>query len=199
MADNPRRRFLKASTGILSGLAIGSCADEQAAAPAPAVTGRLDRPVLDVVARIVLPRTALGETGVARVTNEFLTWLDGFEPVAERDHPYGSGEISYGPPDPAPLWQSQLQALSLEADKRYGASYADIDGARQREILERQLPDHLPDDMPYAGSATHVAIGLLAYFYATPEANDLAHDAKIGRETCRGIDSGADRPPPLGD
>lgn len=195
MADKPRRRFLKASAGVVSGLALGSCADERAAEPV-AEEG-LDRAILDTVARIVLPRTTLGDAGSVRVVDEFLTWLDGFEPVSERDHPYGDGEILYGPPDPAPLWQSQLEALTLEADKRYGATFVDIDEARQREILERQLPEHIPDDMPYAGAASHVAIGLVAWFYATPEANDLALQAKVGRETCRGLASGATRPGPL--
>ena len=195
MGDHPRRRFLKASAGIVSGLALGSCADEQPAEPAAAEG--LDRAVLDALARIVLPRAALGDAGIARTVGEFLAWLEDFEPVAERDHPYGDGEIRYGPPDPAPLWQSQLEALNLEAQKRFGTAYVDSGEARQREILEHQLPDHLPEDMPYAGAATHVAIGLLAWFYATPEANDLAHDAAIGRETCRGLASGSQKPAPL--
>lgn len=195
MAENPRRRFLKASAGVVSGLALVSCADEPVADRA--TSAGLDRTVLDALGRVVLPRAALGEDGVARMVTEFLTWLDGFEPVAEKDHLYGAGEILYGPPHPAPLWQSQLEALTLEADKRFGATYVDIDEARQREILERQLPEHIPVEMPYAGAATHVAIGLIAWFYATPEANDLALDAKVGRETCRGLESGATRPEPL--
>lgn len=195
MADNPRRRFLKASAGVVSGLALASCADEQKAEPA--ATDRLDRAVLDALGRIVLPRSALGDEGITRVLTEFQAWLDGFEPVAERDHPYDAGEILYGPPHPAPLWQSQLEALNLEADKRFGSPYADLGERRQREILERQLPEHLPDDMSYAGAATHIAIGLVAWFYATPEANDFAHAARIGRETCRGLASGATAPEPL--
>ena len=38
---------------------------------------------------------------------------------------------------------------------------------------------------------------LLAWFYATPAANDLALAAKVGRETCRGLESGAVVPEPL--
>jgi hypothetical protein len=195
MADHPRRRFLKASAGVVSGLALGSCAEENTTEPAE--TGTLDRDTLEALGHIVLPRTTLGDEGVARIVGNFLAWLDGFEPVTERDHPYDGGEILYGPPDPAPLWQSQLEALSLEAEKRYGASYTEVDEERQREILEHQLPDHLPDDMPYAGAASHVAIGLMAWFYATPEANDLSLGAKVGRETCRGLETGAAQPEPL--
>lgn len=145
-----------------------------------------------------MPRNALGDAGLTRVVGDFLTWLDGFEPVSERDHLYDSADILYGPPDPAPLWGAQLDALNIEATKRFAASYTEIGEDRQKEILERQLPDHLPEDMPYAGAATHVAIGLIAWFYATPEGNDLALQAKIGRQTCRGLESGRDKPAPLG-
>jgi hypothetical protein len=196
MADNPRRRFLKASAGAISGLALGSCTDEQAVKPS--VADSLDLPTLEALGRIVLPRTALGDTGVTRAIDEFLTWLDGFEPVSERDHSYDSVDVLYGPPHPAPLWKVQLEALTIEATKRFAAPYTEISETRQREILERQLPGYLPEDMPYAGAATHVAIGLIAWFYATREANDLALQAKIGRQTCRGLESGPDKPAPTG-
>ena len=196
MADNPRRRFLKASASVISGLTLGSCVDERGADPA--TSGGLDRSTLEALGHIVLPRSTLGETGITRVVGDFLTWLNGFEPVAERDHSYDSIEVLYGPPDPAPLWRGQLEALTIEATKRFEAPYTQISEARQKEILERQLPKHLPEDMPYAGSATHVAIGLIAWFYATPEASDLALQAKIGRQSCRGLETGPDKPATMG-
>jgi len=195
MADHPRRRFLKASAGVVSGLALGGCAEEQAPAPEPLDV--LDRSALDAVARLVMPVTALGETGLKRAVDDFLAWLVAFDPVAELDHPYDASDIRYGPPDPAPLWRAQLEALDFESGKRFHTRFATLDEKQQREILGHQLPEQIPADMPYAGSATHVAIGLLAWFYATSEANDLAHEAKIGRETCRGLASGAEKPAPL--
>lgn len=198
MSDHPRRRFLKASAGVVSGLALGGCADESRP-PNPQQATKLDRALLESVGRLVLPVTALGAVGVSRAIDGFLAWLDGFEPVSERDHPYESGEISYGPPDPAPLWGAQLDALTIEADKRFRTAYTALDRTRQREILLRQLPDNLPVEMPYAGAATHVAIGLLAWFYSTPEATDLGLRAKVGRYTCRGFAGAGDRPEPLED
>ncbi|MDH4110384.1 MAG: hypothetical protein OEW35_19045 [Gammaproteobacteria bacterium] len=194
MTDVPRRRFLQVSAGVVTGLSLSSCADERAAETS---AGGLDRPTLEAVGRIALPTGVLGEAGVGRVVGEFLAWLAAFEPVSERDHGYGTAEVRYGPPHPGPLWGAQLEALSLEAHKRFGSTYAGIDIARQREILERQLPEHLPEELPYAGAATHVAIGLIAWFYATPEANDLALRARIGRQGCRGLASGSAEPEPL--
>ncbi len=197
MADIPRRRFLKGSAGVMSGLAVGACVQD-----APRVetgTPGLDRAVLEALARIVLPKTALGDSGLLRVTGDFLDWLQAFEPVTERDHPYYSAEIDYGPPDPAPLWGAQLDALNIEAQKRFDSGFPQLSEDRQTSILERQLPKNIPQDLPFAGNAPHVAIGLIAWFYATAEANDLALRAKIGRQSCRGLETGANKPAPLGD
>jgi hypothetical protein len=182
MTDIPRRRFLKGSAGVVSGLAIGACAQDvpPVAADAPLV----DRAVLDALARIVLPRTSLGDAGVLRVTDDFL---------------YYASDIRYGPPDPAPLWGAQLQALNLEAQQRHDTGFPQLAEDLQTAILDRQLPANIPQDLPFAGNATHVAIGLNAYFYATAEANDLALRAQIHRQSCRGLESGPNRPAPLGD
>ena len=197
MADIPRRRFLKGSAGVVSGLAIGACAQD--APPGEAEARGLDRAVLDALARIVLPRTSLGDAGVLRVTDDFLDWLEGFAPVTERDHPYYSSEIKYGPPDPAPLWGAQLDALNLEAQQRFDTDFPQLGEDLQTVILDYQLPANIPQDLPFAGNASHVAIGLNAYFYATAEANDLALRAQIHRQSCRGLESGPNKPAPLGD
>jgi hypothetical protein len=136
MTDIPRRRFLKGSAGVVSGLAIGACAQDvpPVAADAPLV----DRAVLDALARIVLPRTS--------------DWLEGFAPVAELDHPYYASDIRYGPPDPAPLWGAQLQALNLEAQQRHDTGFPQLAEDLQTAILDRQLPANIPQDLPFAGT-----------------------------------------------
>jgi len=196
MADKPRRQFLKASAGILSGYAIGARAQD---VPVTDVDEqKLDRAVLDALGSVVLPVTALGDAGILRVIGEFLAWLDAFEPVTERDHPYYSPDINYGPPHPAPMWSAQLDALNIEAEQRFGTGFPALGEDQKRFVLDRQLPENIPQDLPYAGDAPHVAIGLLAWFYATPEANDLALQAKIGRQSCRGLQSSPDKPAATG-
>ena len=197
MADIPRRRFLKGSAAVVTGLAIGACAQDTP--PNETDTPGLDRAVLEALARIVLPRTALGDAGVRRLSGEFLDWLHAFEPVSERDHPYYSSEINYGPPDPAPLWGAQLDALNIEAQQRFDTGFPQLSEDQQTAILDRQLPKNIPQDLPYAGDAPHVAIGLIAWFYDTAEANDLALRAQIHRQSCRGLATGPHKPLPLGD
>jgi hypothetical protein len=41
--------------------------------------------------------------------------------------------------------------------------------------------------MPAPADAHHVALGLLAWFYASPAAEDLCYRAAIGRGSCRSL------------
>jgi len=204
VSDERRRRFLKQSAALVSsmaglaGVAASSCAPSSESASD--ASSSLDGTTLEAVGRIVLPRKALGDDGVSSVVDDFGAWLSGFEAVAELDHPYlWTDEIAYGPPDPAPRWASQLEALDLEAKKRHGSRYVDLSDEEQRAILDRHLPKGLGPELPYAGEAPHVAIGILAYFYRTSKANDLGYGAGIEKQTCRGLDTGPDEPAPLGD
>lgn len=198
MTERPRRSFLKRSAALVSGLAIAECrAPAENGRSASAGSRALDRTVLEPLARLVLPRSSLAETGLKRVVDGFEKWLSELEPVAELDHAYiWTDEILYGPPDPAPLWVSQLEALELEAEKRHGASFTDLSPENQRRVLERQLPAEVPARLPEPARAPHVAIGLLAYFYDTAEANDLCYQATIEKLTCRGVESGTTEPEP---
>ena len=196
----PRRRFLKQSAALLSsmaGMAASGCAPSgQGSASSPGI----ERSTLEALGRVVLPKSALGDEGISSVLDGFLDWLAGFEAVAELDHPYlWTDMIAYGPPNPAPLWTSQLEALELEAKKRHDKRYPDLSAEEQQVILDRQLPKDFGPDLPDAGSASHVAVGILAYFYRTSEANDLGYGAAIERQTCRGLDTGPDEPAPLGE
>jgi hypothetical protein len=187
---------LKGSAGVVSGLAIGACTQDVTSVDVQAPD--LDRATLEALGRVVLPATALGDAGITPAIDDFLAWLDAFEPVTELDHPYYSSDINYGPPDPAPLWGAQLEALDIEARRRFDTDFSALEEGRRRFVLLRQLPQHVPAELPFAANAPHVAIGLLAWFYATPEANDLALEAKVGRESCRGLETGPDEPAPLG-
>lgn len=192
MSKTSRRRFLKQSVAALS--AVGLPAYSKARGQVEGGKRPLAPEVLRSMAEVVLPSSELKAEGIARVVSEFESWLDGFEPVAELDHPYGSPEILYGPPDPWPRWQSQLEALELEAQKKHGTSFQKLAGSEKRRLVERQLRAERLERLPDPAEAHHVAVGLLAYFYSTPEANDLCYEATIGRWNCRGLDSGPAKP-----
>lgn len=153
---------------------------------------------LRAVAEAVLPTGALGTDGTARALRGFVAWIDGFEPAAELDHPYLTGALRYGPAHPGPRWASQLEAMELESLRRTGASLLDRPEAERVALLEEAVREEdsagLPGD---PARADHVAVGLLAWFYGTSEANDLCYRAEIGRHLCRGIETLPEEPAPL--
>lgn len=197
-----RRRFLGAS-GAAVAAAVAPVPLREAAATTPQPEGadggrRLDLPLLRALAEAVLP-TEIGDAGVRDALRDFVRWLDGFEPVAELPHPYlSSDEVRYGPPDPAPRWASQLEALDLLAEKSRGAGFADLPVEARRELVAADLDRHATDAaLPAPAYAPHLAAGLLARFYSRPAAADLAYGARINAAGCRDLASGAERPPPL--
>jgi hypothetical protein len=193
MNPNSRRTFLKRGAALASSLSIGGCASPPTT-EAP-VGGSIPLETLDALGSIVLPANSLGAEGVEKVVAGFRKWLEDLEPVAELDHAYiATDEILYGPPDPQPAWNAQLEALDLESEKKHEAPFHALPREAQEAILRGQLPRRLDADLPEPARAPHVAIGLLAYFYQTSEANDLCYERAIEKTTCRGIESGAVEP-----
>ncbi len=194
MSEGPdRRTFLKGTALAASALAAGCRID-----PAPEAPGVLRINLLRALADAVLP-SELGEEGRQRVVAGFETWLREYEPVPELLHGYGSQEIRYGPPDPKPRWTAQLEALDLEARQRHGTGFAELDSAERRALIERALsgaPASLPDRAG-ALEAEHIALGILGYFFGSPEATDLCYGRRIGGLGCRPLGASPERPPEL--
>ncbi len=216
MGRSDRRTFLKQAAGLIPAAAVGARdvvgteresegvtlggADGGPKAETNGLTGsRLtDEAVLQAVAEATLPVAALGSAGVARVVDGFQDWLDAYEPVAELNHAYLTHELRYAPADPGPRWQSQLEALDTEADKRHGKPFPELSVVERRALLEPELREDRLGSLPNTTRARHVAMGLLAYFYSTPEATDLCYEAEISRFDCRGLEDMSAPPRPLG-
>ena len=197
---NSRRRFLKTSGAVVAAVAAPAGAAAEAAQEGPSLSLSLDLPLLHAFAEAVLPEE-IGAEGVRDALRDFVTWMNGFEPVAELPHPYlSSVEVQYGPPHPAPRWASQLQALDLLAAKRHGSGLADLPVGKRRELIAADLERHdAGEHLPRPAYAGHVAVGLLARFYSRPRAADLAYGARINAAACRDLASGAAMPAPLAD
>jgi hypothetical protein len=196
MTGLSRRTFVQsvATTVPLLGAACSSLDSAGAAAGGAA----LDRATLGAMAESVLP-SELQPDGIDQTVAAFLAWLESYDPVAEADHGYGTGELAYLPADPAPAWAAQLAALDLEARKRTGRAFAELPADARRDLLERHLVREQGTGFPVPHEAGHVAIGLMAWFYATPAATDLCYRARIGKETCRDLGGVVEQPQPLGE
>lgn len=183
---------------MVAAVAAPAGAAAKTAQEAQSLSFSLDLPLLQAFAEAVLPEE-IGPDGVRDALRDFVTWLNGFEPVAELPHPYlSSVEVQYGPPHPAPRWASQLQALDLLATKEHGAGFRELPLGKRRDLIAADLERHDAEaDFPRPAYAGHVAVGLLARFYSRSRAADLAYGARINARACRDLASGADMPAPL--
>lgn len=186
-----RRGFVQSLAMLAPGLAAGGCAE-----PAPAAVPPLDEALLVPLAEALLP-TELGAEGARAAALAFAAWAGEFEPVAELNHGYGTGEIEYTAADPLPAWAAQLRALDLVARRREGGAFGALPLERRRALVRRELARQSGDALPPPAEAGHVALGLLAHWFSTPEALDRCHGARIGRYGCRPLAHSPLRPTSL--
>jgi len=192
MGKSDRRTFLKQSAAVVPAIALGPQAatlgSRTRAEAKPEAPAALNAELLGAVGGAVLPIGDLGAEGMSRTLRGFQAWLDEYEPVSELNHGYFSGEIRYTAPDPGPRWQAQLEALDAEARKRHDAGLIELGVADQQALLARHIGREGANGLPGPARANHVAVGLLAWFYATSEANDVCYRAAIRKQECRGLD-----------
>ncbi len=188
MAPLPRRRFVLELAALL---------------PVPFVARRLhglavadlDSRQLRALGAAILPGE-LGADGVNRVVSAFENWLAGYREGAELVHGYGTGELRRTGPSPALRWSAQLRELDAAARKQ-GHSFEQL-GSDARQVLVRAaLEGQRGVALPAIDRAPHLALGLLAYFYGSPEATDLCYQARIGSNGCRPLAESSPRPLPL--
>lgn len=200
-----RRGFLRQAAVALSALSLplAACRGDGGAGAegSRGLQEELAGELLEALADAVLP-SEIGVAGRTEAADGFRAWLDGFEPVAELNHAYGSQAVRYGPEDPAPRWSSQLAALELVARRREDTGFGELPADGRRRLIRRRVPEP-PGEAAGRGlpgnpaEAEHVAVGLLAWFYGRPEAADLGYRARIGRYTCRPLEQSGERPAPL--
>ena len=204
MSGPSRRGFLKSASLIAVGASAAvSCETETRASLresnpelAPRATG-FDRTRLDALAAAVLPES-LGADGRKKAVDEFVSWVDGYDPAAEEMHGYGYADVRYLPADPAPAWRAQLDALETLAKRIHGASFAASTVEQQRGLLQIVLRrERGGDRLPAPLGASHVAIALLSHWASTPGAWDRALGAQVGSLTCRPLEDAKHKPLPV--
>lgn len=186
-----RRDFLKAASVLAVGAATATAAacdvkDPRNVDPDAANVRSLgfDRTLLDAVATAVLPES-LGEDGIRGATDRFVSWVDGYEPVAEEMHGYGYSDIRYLPSDPAPAWRAQLTGLDVLARRVRHRRFDQLGVEERREVIATVLRDAGGDRLPNPLGARHIALALLAHWASSPDAWNRALGADITPATCR--------------
>lgn len=148
----------------------------------------LDPARLRALATAVLP-AELGAAGLERTVLGFERWLAGYREGTELLHGYGTGEIRVTGPSPALRWAAQLDAL--------GPTFASLPAEDRQAQVRSALGRGRFAGFPPVDRAPHIAIGLLAFFYDSPEATDLCYEAAIGRNSCRPLATSPQAPLPL--
>jgi hypothetical protein len=191
MSQIDRRSFLGTVAVLPAGMAIAS--NETHARIETLFVGQSDRELLVALAAAILPGE-LGVQGWTRAAAGFERWLSEFRPGSELNHGYGTDELRHARPDPWPRWQQQLRALDTESARRFNSTFASATPEQRRVLVEATLSGSGAEPLPQALDAEHVALGFLAWFYASSEAIDLCYNARIGKENCRPLDDVANAP-----
>jgi hypothetical protein len=191
-----RRTFLKRSAAVVSAAMIAD--GNRLSGAEQARTGRpapLDPRLLRAVGEAVLPES-LGAAGRERAIVVFETWWREFKPNAELVHPYGGWVIPYGPPDREPEWSAQLLQLDQLSTARWGTPFRDRPLAERRDLLGELITDEGPG-FPEPARAEHVAVALMAHYFASPEAVNRCYGVAIDPMSCRTTTTAGQIPPPI--
>lgn len=191
-----RRTFLKTAGAIASGVAASTVACASGQESAAARANAIDRASLDPLADVVLP-AELGADGRAAAVAAFVSWVNGYEPVAQEMVGYGYSDIRYLPPDPAPAWRAQLDALDLLAQKVHKTPFASLDVARRTDVVSQALGGERGTRLPAPLDARHVAVALLAHWASSPGAWNLAMGVEVSPGACRPLEGATPRPTPI--
>ena len=179
----PRRRFLLSLAGAVPLPFIARRFHAQAVAA-------MDPARLRALAAAVLP-AELGPRGLERVVVAFETWLTGYREGEEILHGYGTAELRRTGPSPALRWTNQLEA--------FGPRFTAMSQAERQAAVRAavEVPGARLGGLPAVDRAPHLALGLMAFYFSSPEATDLCYEAHIGRNNCRPLAESSRRPLPL--
>lgn len=147
------------------------------------------------VASTVLP-ASLGADKVSSLVDHFRDWCREYEEGVALNHGYGDPRLVKSGPSPVPDYVAQLSAIDAAAAAR-GGRFATLPLEVRREILSRALAAAKVDTMPGRPMGRHVVADLMAFYFRSSEANDLAYRARIGRQMCRSLELTTRRPAPL--
>ena len=146
-------------------------------------------PALKTLAATVLPES-LGRAQTDAISEQFIRWVREYRAGAEMQTGYGSTSIRYKQASPAPRYLEQLETLSARP------LLENTLAGRRAKIAEALLAANVKD-LPFSPDGGHVAADLMAFYFQSPAANDIAYDAAIGKDQCRTLKNSGSVPAKL--
>jgi hypothetical protein len=153
---------------------------------------------LRALAEVALP-SSLGADGRDDAVRRFVTWVRGYKPGADRGHGYGNSQLSAPTgPSPASRYPAQFDALDAAAKTRGAATFAALTLVPRRAVVEAALNDpQRVTQMPARPNGANLVADFMGLYFNGADARDVAYNAAIGRDTCRGLDGSDQAPRPL--
>jgi hypothetical protein len=150
---------------------------------------------LHEVAATILP-ASIGAAKIREVADKFIAWTRGYREGVALAHGYGHPRLVKSGASPVPAYIRQLAALDAEARAR-GGKWQTLDVEARRAILDAAFAQAGVRALPARPIGQHVVADLMAFYFRSSEANDLAYNALINREVCRPIAITTRKPEPL--
>ena len=187
-----RRLWLRLVGAVAAALPLSSLRAFAWAQPQPAPA--LNTATLGAVAEVVLP-SALTAEERADAVSAFVAWVAGYREGADAGHGYGNTRLRRTAPSPASAYPDQLAALEAAARAEGAASLSALALDARRRVIESALttPARVTQ-LPSRPNGAHVVADFMGRFFHGQAGYNLAYQAAINREDCRGLD-GSDAPP----
>jgi hypothetical protein len=150
---------------------------------------------LHTVAVTVLP-ASIGAARIKDVVDKFVAWTRGYREGVALAHGYGHPRLVKSGALPVPGYVRQLAALESAARAK-GGTWQALDLETRRAILDAALVEAGVRTLPPRPMGQHVVADLMAFYFRSSEANDVAYKALINREVCRPIAITTRKPAPL--
>ena len=192
-----RRTVLKSVAALATAPALSGVRmlEQNAPAGAPVLTSA-NLATLAAIADIALPST-IGPQGREAAVDNFARWIKNYRTGADRGHGYGRSTLS-APSGPSPALRYAAQFAAIEdAAKAAGATtFAALPPDRRRSVIESSLAQ-AGNALPARPTGANLIADFMGMYFGSADATDLAYNAAIGRDTCRGLEGSEKAPAPL--
>lgn len=186
-----RRDVLKIGAGALS-LPTASLAQSRSNARSLLLPPQEGNPLWPL-AQAVLP-AQIGDDGQSEALGAFVAWLRDHREGQYLEHGYGKTRVATTQRAPLEKYFRELQELETAAIDRHGKTFAALDNPSRRALVAAALENAKVTNLGSRPSGSHIATDLMTHYFGSVEAQDLAYEARIGRDTCRDLATSGQRP-----
>lgn len=153
---------------------------------------------LGALAEVTLP-SALDAEGRDNAVRKFVSWHVNYREGADMGHGYGNSTLRQkSGPAVSSRYAPQFAALDQSARAQGAASFAGASAVIRRAIVEAALNTPQPvNRLPARPSGGNLVADFLGMYFNSAGAFDLAYEAAIGRDDCRGLENSDKAPAPI--